>query len=182
MARNPIELTGERVILREFRLGDAPRVHQYASDLEVVRYMPWGPNNEEQTAEFIERSLASQDEEPRVSFEFAVTLRDGGKLIGGSGIRLSGPANRSGDMGYCLRRDAWGQGYGTETARLLVTFGFEDLDLHRIWATCDAENVASAQVLEKVGMTREGHMRDDSWIRGRWRSSYLYAILEDDRA
>ena len=177
----PVELTGERIVLREFREGDEAHVHEYASDLEVVRYMPWGPNSEEDTAAFVQRSLDSQQQDPRVTFEFAVTLAPDGRLIGGCGIRASNPAHRSGDMGYCLRRDAWGLGYGTEAGRLIRDFGFDVLGLHRIWATCDVDNAASAHVLEKLGLKREGHMKEDSWIRGRWRSSFLYAILEDER-
>lgn len=55
-----------------------------------------------------------------------------------------------------------------------------DLKLHRIWATCDINNVASAGVMEKIGMQREGHFRQDMFLRGEWRDSYLYALLEDE--
>ena len=73
-----------------------------------------------------------------------------------------------------------GQGYATEAARALVSFGFGTLRLHRVFATCDVRNVASARVLEKVGMRREGHCRGDKWVRGQWRDSYIYAMLEDE--
>ena len=159
---------------------DWSAVHEYGSDPEVVRFMPWGPNTETATHEFIERSLASQREEPRDKFELAVTLADNGRAIGGCGIRVSASSDRGADMGYCLRRDAWGLGYGTEASRRIVRFGFERLGLHRIVATCDVENLASARVLEKTGMRREAHFRADSTIRGEWRDSYLYAILEDE--
>ena len=83
-------------------------------------------------------------------------------------------------MGYCLRRDAWGLGLGTEAARGLIGFGFERLGLHRIWATCDTGNARSARVLERAGMVLEGTMRDDTWLRGHWRSSHLYSILDSE--
>lgn len=181
MPLSSLELRSDRLVLREFRENDRAAVHEYASDLEVVRYMPFGPNTDEQTAEFIQRSMANREEDPRRSFELAVTLAGDGRLIGGCGIRASSPQHSSGDMGYCLRRDAWGRGYATEAGRLLVDFGFDTLGLHRIWATCDVDNAASARVLEKLGMKREGEMREDSWVRGRWRSSCLYAVLENER-
>ena len=53
--------------------------------------------------------------------------------------------------------------------------------MHRIFAYCDVDNIASARVLEKTGMQREGLVRHDVLMRGQWRDSYLYAILEDDR-
>ncbi|MCK4915409.1 MAG: GNAT family N-acetyltransferase, partial [Candidatus Eisenbacteria sp.] len=61
-----------------------------------------------------------------------------------------------------------------------IGFGFEQLGLHRIWATCDTGNAQSARVLERAGMALEGTMRDDTWLRGHWRSSHLYSILESE--
>lgn len=67
-------------------------------------------------------------------------------------------------------------GYITEAAVKLLQFGFEKLKLRRIWATADVDNDASIGVLERIGMSREGLMRDHKFIRGVWRNSYLYAI------
>jgi [ribosomal protein S5]-alanine N-acetyltransferase len=170
----------ERLILRDFTPGDWRDVQEYGSDPEVVRFMPWGPNTEADTREFISRALAAQRRTPRAAFELAVTTGVGGRVIGGCGIRISRPEDGGADMGYCLRRDHWGSGLGTEMARAIVRFGFEQLGLHRIIATCDTENVASARVLEKAGMRREGHLVSDSRIRGSWRDSYLYAVLYDE--
>lgn len=173
-----VTIETERLILREFLQDDREDVHEYAVDPEVYRYMPWGPNSREETSAFIGRAIASRRRHPRLHFELAITLKDGGHLIGGGGIRAADGDFRAADMGYCLRRDAWGKGLATEVASGLIGFGFEQLGVHRIWATCDTENVRSAHVLEKAGMALEGTMRDDTWLRGQWRSSYLYSILE----
>ena len=173
-----VTIETERLILREFRRDDWRKVHEYAVDLEVYRFMPWGPNSEDETSAFVERAIASRHRDPRLHFELAVTLRENGHLIGGAGIRAADESFRVADMGYCLRRDAWGKGLATEAAAGLIGFGFEQLGVHRIWATCDTRNVRSARVLEKAGMELEGTMRDDTWLRGQWRSSHLYSILE----
>ncbi len=178
MTDMPVIIRSERLVLREFVAEDFGAVHEYATDPEVVRFMPWGPNTEDETRAFIERSLEAQRREPRRAFELAVTLAEGSRLIGGCGIRVSAPSDLGADMGYCLRRDCWGRGLGTEAARAIVGFGFERLGMHRIIATCDTKNVASARVLDKTGMRREAHYREDSLIRDEWRDSYLYAILE----
>jgi RimJ/RimL family protein N-acetyltransferase len=170
----------ERLLLRDFRREDWESVHEYAVDPEVFRYMPWGPNSEDETREFVERAIASSLEEPRLKFELAITLKEDGRLLGGGGIRAADERFHAADMGYCLRRDAWSKGVGTEAAKGLIEFGFERLGVHRIWATCDSENVRSARVLEKVGMSLEGTMRDDTWLRGQWRSSRLYAVLRKE--
>ncbi|MCK4511309.1 GNAT family N-acetyltransferase, partial [bacterium] len=146
-----VTIETERLILREFRRDDQESVHEYAVDPEVYRYMPWGPNTEDETSAFVERAVASRHRDPRLHFELAVTLREAGRLIGGAGIRAADECFRTADMGYCLRRDAWGRGLATEAAAGLIEFGFSQLGVHRIWATCDTGNVRSARVLEKAG-------------------------------
>lgn len=177
----PLELASERVRLREFRPGDADAVHRYASDPLVVEHLPWGPNQMADSVAHIERALAAARTEPRHSFQLAVTRAAGDEVIGG--IRLgveTGPWRREASFGYVMRRDQWGQGLMTEAARLLLTFAFAELGLHRVWATCGTENAGSARVLEKLGMRREGQLKAHMWVRGVWRDSYLYAILEDE--
>jgi RimJ/RimL family protein N-acetyltransferase len=173
-------ITTPRLVLRDFREDDWAAVHRYAADLDVVRYMPWGPNSEKETRAFIERALEAQAEKPRTKFEFAITIGSTGELVGGCGIRVASKRDRSADMGYCLRKDTWGSGYATEAAAFVLAFGFDVLNGHRVFATCDTENLASARVLEKLGMRREAHFREDTRIRGRWRDSYLYAVLEQE--
>jgi len=168
----------ERLVLRDFRPEDWETVHEYAIDPEVCRYMPWGPNSEDETRAFIGRAMDGRAQNPRLHFELAIILAEGDRLIGGGGIRAADESFRAADMGYCLRRDAWGKGFGTESATALVAYGFEQLGVHRIWATCDSKNARSARVLEKSGMELEGTMRDDTWLRGRWRSTHMFAILE----
>jgi RimJ/RimL family protein N-acetyltransferase len=169
-----------RLELREFRQSDWKAVQGYASDSEVVRYMEWGPNTEKDSQDFIKRSIAYKRERPRKNFDLAVVLRRDGTLIGGCGIYLTDPANREGYIGYVFNRKFWGRGYATETARALVEFGFHKLNLHRIFSWCDSENLASARVMEKIGMTQEAYHRQNKLIKGKWRNTVLFAILEDD--
>ena len=175
-----LPLHTERLTLRDFAADDWFAVHSYAADPEVARYMDWGPNSDAETRAFIERVLVIRQAAPRRDFELAITLRADGRLIGGCGIHISNPRNREGWIGYILRRDCWGQGYASEAARALLGFGFGALDLHRIFATCDLRNLASARVLEKIGMRHEGHMREHRWQKTEWRDSLLYAILEQE--
>ncbi len=167
-----------RLGLREFGEPDWQAVHEYASDPEVVRYMDWGPNEKTASQSFVRRAISQQDEEPRKDFEFAVTLIDDGELIGGCGIHVSIPETREGWIGYCFNKRFWGQGFGTEAAGGLLRFGFGELGLHRIVALCDPRNAASIRVLEKIGMQREGHLREHRLVRGNWRDSLSYAILD----
>jgi ribosomal-protein-alanine N-acetyltransferase len=170
-------LQTNRLVLRDLEETDWEAAHSYASDPEVVRYMDWGPNTEDETKKFIQRAAAGQREQPRLSYEMAIVLNERDILIGGCGIHISDPINREGWIGYCLNRHFWREGYATETARALIRFGFDQLKLHRIFALCDPENVASAHVLEKVGMQLEGRFRERKLRKGKWHDELLYAIL-----
>jgi RimJ/RimL family protein N-acetyltransferase len=166
-----------RLILRELGDKDAPAVQAYAGDPEVVRYLDWGPNTPEDTAQFLTVAKVARNAVPRTAYHLAIVLKAAGELIGGCRIEIRSAAHGSGDLGYVLARGAWGHGYATEATRALAEFGFDRLALHRIWATCDVDNRASARVLEKLGMRREGHLRQNVRRKGEWRDSYLYAIL-----
>jgi RimJ/RimL family protein N-acetyltransferase len=168
----------DRLVLRELDEADCGAVHSYASDSEVVRYMDWGPNTEDETKKYIQRATETQREHPRNNYELAIILKEDGRLIGSCGIHVSDPNNREGWIGYCLSRHFWRQGYGTETAKALLRFGFDYLNLHRIFALCDPENLASAHVLEKVGMQQEGHFRERKFRKGMWHDESLYAIID----
>jgi ribosomal-protein-alanine N-acetyltransferase len=175
-----LPLQTPRLLLRDFVEDDWRAVQRYAADPEVVRYMEWGPNSEADTRNYVELVIASQKDQPRLDFDLAVTLRADDRLIGAGGLHVSNPHNREGWIGYVLNRECWGQGLATEAARALLTFGFGQFGLHRIFATCSPHNAASARVLEKIGMRREGHLREHKWHRGIWRDSFLYAILEHE--
>jgi len=180
-SRVAVAIRTERLLLRDLVNNDREAIHKYSSDPEVVQYMDWGPNTEKDDKEFLERTITAGKESPRRNFTLAIVMKDTKRLIGSCGIHESNPADREGWIGYCLNRQYWGRGFGTETARALLDFGFDDLRLHRIFATCVPANTASAHVLEKVGMRLEGHFRQHRWVKGKWRDSFLYAILDDER-
>jgi len=182
-----LPLKSQRLSLREFVEADWQSVHSYASDPEVFRYVEGGPLNDQQTRVSIEKAIASQREDPRLDFRLAVTLKEEGKVIGDARIRIFDPnlhpAYRllgQAYIGFYLNPHYWRRGYAGEVAQALLSFGFDQLRLHRIFAWCDAENLASARVLEKVGMRREGVLRKNWMVRGEWRDAFLYAMIESE--
>lgn len=112
----------------------------------------------------------------------AVVLTETGRVVGAGDLYIRNHRFRSGEIAYMIDPTYWGRGFATEVARLLLQFGFASLQLHRIAGTCDPRNVASARVLEKVGMRYEGRMRETLLIRDGWRDSALYSILEQEWA
>jgi RimJ/RimL family protein N-acetyltransferase len=170
-----MELRTDRLVLREFRLDDQDAAHRYGSDEDVTRYTTWGPNSLTDTANYLSEVVRRASAEPRTSFILAVVTSDG-FLIGAAHLKLTEAEHRQGELGYVLAKDSWGLGYATEVARCLIDFGFGELGLGRITATCHPDNLASARVLEKVGMRLEGTLRDHFQVRGVWRDSKLYSI------
>jgi ribosomal-protein-alanine N-acetyltransferase len=173
-------LPTERLLLREIASTDFDAVHGYASDLEVVQYMTWGPNTEQDTHDFLEQSAAQSSTDPRMDYSFAVVRREDERMMGAAGLHMKSADAHEGMLGYCYAREAWGHGYATEAARAMLTLGFDALGLHRVWAGCDPDNAGSIRVLEKLGMSLEGHFRDNVRIRGVLRDSLAFGILADE--
>ena len=179
--RDPVVET-DRVALCEFEEDDWPHVFDYASDERVVYYLNWGPDTEEQSKAFVNRAIACQREVPRRYYDLAIINKETGEFLGCAAIRLTYPLYGEGEMLCIISRKHWGHGYATETVNLIMRFGFEKLKLHRIFAVVDPANVPTARVFEKNGFVREGHLREHKWIKGIWRDSLIYAILEDEYA
>ena len=84
------------------------------------------------------------------------------------------------ELGYELDRHYWRRGFATEAAGAMLRFAFTELALHRVWASCIADNVGSSGVMERIGMSYEGRLRENDWIKGRWYDSLIYSILEHE--
>jgi [ribosomal protein S5]-alanine N-acetyltransferase len=169
-----------RLILRDFEAADWPAVHKYAMDAEVVRFQQWGPNSEAETREFINQVIAQRQAVPRLHYELAITLASSARLIGGCGIHITHLLNREGDLRCFLNSAYWNQGFAIETTRALLKFGFQSLKLHRLFATCAPANTYSERVLISAGMIKEGYIREHKLVKGHWRDSFLYSILEQE--
>ncbi|ROP33349.1 GNAT family N-acetyltransferase [Couchioplanes caeruleus] len=93
-------------------------------------------------------------------------------------VRIGLGRDRSGELGYAIRRSDWGKGYATEATNLMVTFGFDTLRLHRLQAACGPDNRASQRLLARLGFMPEGRLRDHVFTNGAWRDSLLYSLLD----
>ncbi|MDZ4861234.1 MAG: GNAT family protein [Candidatus Hydrogenedentes bacterium] len=167
-----------RLILREFQEADWSEVHDYSCDARLTYYLNWGPNTEEQTKGFIRRAIRHQGEIPRTYFELAIVHNGSDRIVGNCRLVSMVHRDRSSEMHCIIRREDWGKGFGSEAIGALLALGFEDFKLHRIFSVVDPEDAVSARVLEKCGFQREGHLREHVWVKGQWRDSLLYAILD----
>lgn len=149
----------DRLTLRAPRLSDAEAIfHNYARDPEVTRYLVWRPHRAVTETEAFLR-LCLEGWERQTELTWVLTLRDLDDAIGMVAVRPSDPSEHAVNFGYVLARKYWGQGMMTEAAGRLMEWISSTPGIYRIWATCDVENVASARVLEKLSMQREGVLR-----------------------
>ena len=129
-------LETKRLILRERQESDFEAVHSYASVFENVRFMPFGPNSEDETKVFLKKSIEKYSDKPMTDFVFAIISKKTNEVIGGCEI-MKVDENQA-NIGWILHHDFWKQGFGKELAEELIRFGFDELKLHRIYATCDS--------------------------------------------
>jgi len=175
-----MELHTDRLILREFVAADWPAVLAYQRDPRYLRYYEWADRTPGDAQRFVQMFIEQQAEQPRRKFQLAVVLKANGQLIGNCGIRQASAGAHEADIGYELSPAHWGHGYATEAARAIVQFGFAELKVHRIWAWCIADNMASARVLERLGLKLEGRLREKEYFKGRWWDTLMYGILENE--
>lgn len=175
-----MQLNTERLVLRDFVDSDWEAVLAYQQDPLYLRYYEWTSRTGEEVRAFMQRFLDQQKQVPRIKFQFAVTLKSNGQLIGNCGVRRDSPEAREADMGYELDPKHWRQGYATEAARAVLDFGFSHMDVTRVTAWCIADNIGSARVLEKIGMKLEKRMTRHQYFKGRWWDTLWYAIPYED--
>jgi RimJ/RimL family protein N-acetyltransferase len=167
------EILTRRLMLRAFRMDDAPRVRALAGEREIAANTTHIPHPyEEGLAEAwigAQAERRSRDE----AVVFAVQLR------GDLDLELD-QENRQAELGYWIGKPYWGRGLATEAARAVLRYGFEDLRLNRVHANHFLHNASSGRVLEKIGMVREGCRREHVRKWGRFLDVVLYGVLADE--
>lgn len=148
-------LTSERLTLRPPQLADAQAIFAgYATDPDVARFVVWTPHRDiAETEAFLSQFLEGGAEQG--NYPWVITRSADAALIGALHLRVEPPRA---ELGFNLARQEWGRGYGTEVVRAAIAFAFGLAGVRRVQAVCHVDNTASARVLEKAGMRREGRL------------------------
>lgn len=176
---NPPEtIETARLLLRPVTKDDAPAIFEkYGQDTDVGRYLSWSPHKKiEDTHAYLTRCVNSWNE--RSSFPWALIRKEDNEF---TGMLEASVDKHKMNLGYVLAQSEWGKGYMPEAVRAVIDWAMTENDIYRIWAVCDIENTASARVMEKVGMEREGVLR--RWLRhpnisDEPRDCYCYSIVK----
>lgn len=195
---NLVMITKESYPIHATRLELSPYRKEFAFPLfqlkalkETHRFNYTKPMSEDEACDYIEEMSPSDYYSPQGRLELAIIFE--GKFIGFAGLKGSNlNPEGTGEIFYTLHRDYFGRGFGYEVARGLVSFGFEVLRLHRIWAGATVDNRASWRIMEKLGMRREcrwvkdrpmpGAWRDGNGFEasGMWEDGFGYAVLREE--
>jgi RimJ/RimL family protein N-acetyltransferase len=176
----PVSRQGPRLELRELTASDTDAVLSIYGSSEATKHLSFTPRSREYVDQFVTTAIAASTATPRTEFALAVVVRDSGELIGSGRLALDPHQQQAATMGFALRPDTWGKGYGRETVRLLLATAFDGLDLHRVWGARSPLNDASARTMTAAGMVEEGRIRAHILKNGEWRDSIVHAILREE--
>ena len=170
--------TVPEIALRPIDMDDWAAVHEWASTTEACRYQERGRNTATETKAFVAQAVSNWNQQQQDRYVWVAEQQRA--VIGLGELTVRSQRWRQGEVGYAVHGSHWGRGLGTAIAQSLLTIAFGSMDLHRVMATCDPRNLASAAVLHKVGMTFEGRLRHTMMIRDGWRDSSVFSILADE--
>jgi RimJ/RimL family protein N-acetyltransferase len=173
-------LTTPRLVLRPFRLEDAPAVQQLAGAWEIADTTANIPHPYEDGMAEAWISTHQNQYDTGDSLPLAVTLKSSGELIGAIGLHYK-PVNYLAELGYWIGVSYWLQGYCTEAGREMVRYAFDVLQFNRVQARHMTRNPASGRVMQKIGMQYEGTLRQSLYRWAKFEDVAMYAILRSDR-
>lgn len=173
----PIAIHTGRLLLRDFTRTDLGGVAALVGDDEVTQWLSFDSRTSDQAGEMLDGILSRQHAEPRTEYYLAITTSEDPASLAGF-VRLGlGGGHHAADLGYALRPAWQGHGYAREAATNLIEYGFTKLGLHRIVANIGPTNQASMNLVEQLGFTYEGTIRDHVHTNGAWRDSRSYSVL-----
>ncbi len=170
-------IEGERVRLEPPRPEHAHAYLGWLADMEVTRYLRtrFPPTLCQEEA-----ALEKLAEDPH-QIAWAITLKEGGKLIGATVLEKIDWRNRDAESGIMIGdRSEWGRGHASEVMRLRTEYAFMELGLRKVWTGVEVPNVASRRALEKTGYRQCGLLRRHFFVNGQWLDVWMAEIHRED--
>ncbi|MGF1489857.1 MAG: GNAT family N-acetyltransferase [Prochloraceae cyanobacterium] len=180
MSKQPI-LASDRLILRPFAIEDATVLTNLAGSKEIADTtisIPH-PYRLDYAKNWIAKHSISFAE--KTSVHFAIEIKETSQLIGSIELRDLDREHLQGELSLWIAKYFWGQGFATEAAKTILNYGFDRLNLNRISAYHMVRNLNSGKVLKKIGMKREGLLRQRVKKWGKFEDVLMYAIIAPDR-
>lgn len=178
--KGTLNIETERLLLRKFRLDDAEMMYNnWANDERVTKFLSWTPyKSMEDVRKYISLSIKSYQQD--TIYHWAIVFNE--KVVGSISVMSIDEKNKLCELGYCVGYEYWGRGIVTEAMKSVISFLFNEVQFHRIFAKHDVENPASGKVMEKCNMIYEGtlygHYRRHD---GTYSDSRVFGIVVDNQ-
>ena len=169
----------DRLIVRKLEISDAEDYFEFASDPRVSVETLWDRRRTIQdTVNYLE--TVEQKFIAKQAVRWGIVNKTNSKLIGRTGLISLDVVHESAEIGYALSREYWSKGIVTEATKEIVKYCFAEVGLNRIQGRCNDNNPGSYRVMEKLGMTYEGTLRQQLKIKGEFIDQRMYSILRSD--
>ena len=169
----------ERLLLRKITLNDASDMFEYASNPEVSEYTMWSTHVSIEDTKYFLKSLTKMYKK-RELVDWGIVHKAEKKFIGTCGFVEWSMTHSRAEIGYALSARYWSEGYMSEAVNAIIEFGFREMLLNRVMGRCEVNNIASARVMEKVGMQFEGILRQQLFVKGKYWDLKIYSILREE--
>lgn len=170
-----------RLDLRWLTLEDAPVMRAICANKNVAATSGSIPHPYPEGEEIRVLERVAEGVEKGTWYLFGMVVRETGELIGDVSLHIN-REQFAAELGYLLAESAWGNGYASEAAEAAIGFAFGTLGLRRVEGRCVTTHPASARIMEKIGMTREGHLKESFCKWGVFFDDYIYGITRDQWA
>jgi [ribosomal protein S5]-alanine N-acetyltransferase len=173
------EIKTERLLLRKITLIDTPQLFELRKDEKMMRFIPRPLANTNNDVEMlIEKMLTGMEE--FTSINWAITLAGNDTLVGIVGFVRMNLEHHRAEVGYMLHPKEQGKGLMAEALHAIITFGFNQMQLHTIEAVIDPANAASEQLLLKLGFIKEAHFKQNVWFNQEYLDSVHYTLFNNN--
>ena len=175
-------LRGEKVLLRPLKRSDITNFLKWFNDPEVIQYLVmYLPLTEMTEEKWIENAASRVQAGTDAIFVIEGIEGDSSKPIGTIALNGINPKDHNATFGIAIgEKDYWGKGYGTEATRLILYYGFRQLNLHRISSSAFSFNERSVRLHKKVGFKEEGRQREAIFKNGSFHDHVMFGILRDE--
>lgn len=174
-------VNNKRIRLRTLTLADVDEVFAYRSLPEVSKYQTW-PSTVDELRDTVV-NLTKREFGTPGWFQLGIALRADGKLIGDAAVRILETDSRIAEVAITIKPEFQSQGYGTETISWILNVLFSsEHSVHRVFASVDPRNFASAALFERVGFRKEAHFKESLWFKGQWVDDLIFGMLAKEWA
>jgi len=176
--KNPF-LIGKKIYLRPLELSDLEKITAFRNNQASRDYFAEDilyPSTHLENEQFIKDFTQNKS-----SVVLAITIRENDKLIGYAGLTKISRVSQNAEYFIFIGDETeWNKGYASEVTRLIVEYGFETINLHKVWLAVFEENVAGKKVYQKAGFSEEGFLRESAFRNGKFHNIILMGILKEE--